>query len=130
MRLHTCRSVDEALQFALQPGTSRVVGKQAGVQWDNSGFGLYILSQLGSQLGKFLVVSNGRFVQLRTTGEKYTCGDAAFDGTGIKLTVDLANAAYFPNLLRRDRRGREAQAAASGDRPKTASTSSKLLSLG
>ena len=126
---HACRSVDEALQFALQPGTSRVVGKQTGERWDNSGFGLYILSQLGSQLGKFLVVSNGRFVHLRTTGEKYTSGDAAFNGTGIKLTIDLANAAYFPNLHRQIITAGEAQASASGDRPKTASTSSKLLSL-
>ena len=43
---HECHNVDEALRFALQPGTSRVTGNQAEHRWDNSGFGLYILSEL------------------------------------------------------------------------------------
>ena len=125
---HACSSADDALHFALQPGTSRVVGKQTGERWDNSGFGLYILSQLGSQLGKFLVVSSGRFLQLRATDRQTAQGDAGFNGTGIKLTVDLANAAYFPNLLHRIVAAGEEQVSSSGDRPKKASTSSKMLS--
>jgi anti-sigma regulatory factor (Ser/Thr protein kinase) len=125
---HTCGSVDDALRLALQPGTSRVVGDQTGQRWDNSGFGLYILSQLGRQLGYFLVVSNGRFLQLGSPGKKSIKGDVPFNGTGIKLTVDLANAAYFPNLLHRIVATGEEQLASSGDKHKKASTSSKSLS--
>jgi hypothetical protein len=126
--VHECHNVDEALRFALQPGASRVTGNQTGHQWDNSGFGLYILSELGRQLGEFLVVSNGRFLQLRKAGNQSAEGDAGFNGTGIKVKVDLANAAYFPNLLRRIVATGEEQVSSSGDRPKKASTSSKLLS--
>jgi hypothetical protein len=86
------------------------------------------LSELGRQLGKFLVVSNGRFLQLGSPGKKSAKGDVPFNGTGIKLTVDLANAAYFPNLLHRIVAAGEEQLASSGDKHKKASTSSKTLS--
>jgi hypothetical protein len=125
---HACRSVDDALHLALQPGTSRVVGDQTGQRWDNSGFGLYILSELGRELGNFLVVSNGRFLQLRPAGKEPVHGNAAFNGTGIKLTVDLVNAAYFPNLLHRIVATGEEQLALTGDKHRKASTSSKSLS--
>jgi hypothetical protein len=58
------------------------------------------LSQLGGKCGQFLVASNGRFLEV-TAGEQINqnTGSVEFDGTAIKLVVDLSRSEYFPNLL-------------------------------
>lgn len=51
------------LEFALQPGISSKSMNSTGDEWDNCGFGLYMLSEIGKRLGHFLLLSGGDFVQ-------------------------------------------------------------------
>jgi len=93
-------TVDDALRMAIMPGVSRVTQPQGAGEWENSGFGLYVLSELGRDLGEFTLASNGRFhcLSARPTGAIF--GDLAVPGTAVKLLVNLEAADYFPNRLR------------------------------
>ncbi len=93
-------TVDQALHAAIQPGISRAATMARGDKWSNSGYGLYVLSQLGGKFGQFLIASNGRFLEVAAdTTINQNSGSVAFDGTAIKLVVDLSRSEYFPNLL-------------------------------
>jgi anti-sigma regulatory factor (Ser/Thr protein kinase) len=93
-------TVDDALRMAIMPGISRVTKPQGTGEWENSGFGLYVLSELGNDLGEFMLASNGRYQCLSARPSGVTFGDLAVPGTAVKLLVDLEAADYFPNRLR------------------------------
>lgn len=118
-------SVEEAIEEALKPGTSRIRQPQNQSQWDNTGFGLYIVSQLGMMYGDFAICTNGKLVGISAKGrESY---DIAFNGTAIKLRINTRDAEYFPNVLRGIvQRGEEMFYSSTG-RQKQASKSSKHI---
>lgn len=93
------QSVDAALAMAIKPGISRVAHAQNRGEWDNSGFGLYVLSELGRELGEFTLASNGRYIQLHRHVASARFDRVQISGTAIKLLVDLEEAEYFPNRL-------------------------------
>lgn len=92
---HVLDSVEHAIIKSLQPGMSRIVKPQNKDKWENTGFGLYVLSELGKLNGEFSICSNGKVYNL--TGDKFN--NISFQGTGIKLRVNVSNADYFPNIL-------------------------------
>lgn len=122
-------TVDQALHAAIQPGISRAATVARGDKWSNSGYGLYVLSQLGGKCGQFLIASNGRFLEVAAdTQLNQNSGSVAFDGTAIKLVVDLSRVEYFPNLLVQIvKQGEQEQLETTG-KLVGASTSSKSLS--
>ncbi|MFA0969067.1 ATP-binding protein [Pseudomonas amygdali] len=71
---------EEALITAINPGVSRTAGltKEENI-YDNSGFGLYLLSQLGSNFGWFMLGS----AQAKVIGaeRKITASASSFEGT-------------------------------------------------
>lgn len=81
---YTFQNNFESLAFAIRPGTSRVdTTEQNEDVWANSGFGLYVLSELGKVTGEFLLISGESGLQikegtLRSVPFKYA-------GTAIKL---------------------------------------------
>ena len=93
----------EALRNALHPGVSRSLSTDPGNPWGNSGFGLYVLSELGRELGVFRVVSGQ--AALRLTGSETHEESAALCGTAIQLRlrrpkgVNLAN--YIEAIIAR-----------------------------
>ncbi len=89
---------DEALRLAMMPGVSRVTHPQGG-EWGNSGFGLYIISELGRELGEFILASSGRYRCLRSRSPHIKSGELRLTGTAVKLVVNLEHADYFPNRL-------------------------------
>lgn len=91
-------SAEQALQEAIKPGVSRVRSPQRGSEWDNSGFGLYVLSELGSRYGEFSVVSSGKWMHCRNGTSIFN--DMAFGGTAIQLKLSTRDADHFPNILR------------------------------
>lgn len=91
---------DGALKKSMMPGVSRVTRPSASDEWVNSGFGLYVLSELGKDLGDFLLASSGRYSKLSRQSTDAVYGDLKLEGTAVKLMVDLAHADYFPNRLR------------------------------
>jgi hypothetical protein len=90
---------DGGIGIYIRPGVSRVTHRQNNDEWDNSGYGLYLLSQLGQDLGEFILASNGRYLRLSNHAHHNGTGELAFPGTAVKLLVDLEAADYFPNRL-------------------------------
>jgi len=95
---HNVRIAEEAIELALMPGAS---GKAMNIddnEWGNTGFGLYILSELGSSFGTFSLFSSGVMVQIKNNTKSWT--DIHIAGTGVKLQIDLTkiDVDYFPNI--------------------------------
>ena len=88
------RSLEERLQFAsdgealrssLRPGVSRCPSTDPDNPWGNSGFGLFVLSELGRELGTFRVVSGQAALHL--TGGDIREESATLCGTAIQLRL-------------------------------------------
>lgn len=86
----------EAVQKALLPGISSrsVVGSG---EWDNSGFGLYVVSELGRRYGEFSLISSGCL--LSANNGTIEVKNIQVHGTIVKLKVNTRDADYFPNIL-------------------------------
>lgn len=76
----------QALNLCLQPGISGKDVKKDGI-WSNSGFGLYILSELGKRFGKFMLCSGEHGIEC--SRGKAKLNDYRFHGTAIQLCIDL-----------------------------------------
>jgi len=89
---------EAAVRHALEPGVTRVASPQEESEWENTGFGLYVLSEFGSMCGSFSIATSGVILTRAVgTGEVFTEIDAP--GTAIGLKVSTADAEYFPNRL-------------------------------
>jgi len=75
----------EALCYALQPGVSRTPSNDPYDPWGNSGFGLFVLSELGRELGIFRVISGT--AALRLARDEVREEVAAYQGTAIQLRL-------------------------------------------
>ena len=96
---HAVSTPKEALDLAVQPGITRVKDPQPGTPWDNTGFGLYVMSSLGSGHGSFRLVSSGGSLEMTKSGR--FSATSTFPGTAIRLLVNASDAEYFPNILKR-----------------------------
>lgn len=79
-----------ALQWALKAGISqafRPSAKQRNCdEWANSGFGLYMVSEICKHLnGSFCIISYGNYILIDNHGIKI--GDTSFHGTAIRIRV-------------------------------------------
>ena len=113
----------EALRSALRPGVSRSPCNDPDNPWGNSGFGLFVLSELGRELGAFRVVSGQAALHL--AGGEIREESATLCGTAIQLRlrrpkgVNLAN--YIESIIARGE-----SASVSGASPR-ASKSTRIL---
>lgn len=90
-------SDEEALRAAIQPGVSRRPSGDLDNPWGNSGFGLFVLSELGRELGVFRVVSG-------QSGLHITCGElrveaVSFIGTAIQLRLRRQAGTSFVDFI-------------------------------
>ncbi len=85
----------QALRQSLQPGVTRVDTRLSG---ENSGFGLWITSEIGRQLGQFLICSNQYAIGIDRAQQDRTMA-ANLSGTAVRLRLQTTQADYFPNLL-------------------------------
>jgi len=88
-------SPEQAIQLALQPGITSGADNATGSNWDNSGFGLFITSELGKKYGQFCIASSG--VLLSTTNANLV--PIALEGTVVKLRINTVDAEFWPNIL-------------------------------
>lgn len=95
---HKVSIVEDAIDLALKPGVSGKTIIENDDIWGNSGFGLYVLSELGAQFGSFSIYSSGVLVKLRK--ESISRKHIQIGGTGIKLRLsfDKIDVDYFPNI--------------------------------
>ena len=106
------KSNSDALQWAIKPGISQAFSlkekPRRKSEWDNSGYGLYFITEICKLLkGSFCLVSGDAFLKLGTDGH-LTFGKAQFDGTAVKVSISLSEDFKVDNMLKfiRDK-GRE-----------------------
>lgn len=88
---------DEALSRSILPGITRSTRDEGLEEWENTGFGLYVLSSLARDTGDFSLWSGERC--LCVDGEATYQVDRKFQGTAVKVRLGTDNAEYFPNVL-------------------------------
>lgn len=96
-RVHKVESPTAAILLAMRPGISSAGDSAKGDDWDNTGFGLYVISELGRQYGHAAIASSGAIVSISAKEEMY--GLAGVSGTVVKLLVDTTDAEFWPNIL-------------------------------
>jgi len=122
---HQVTSARSALRLALQPGISRVTDPLRDDKWQNSGFGLYVVSEIGKTLGNFSILSNGVMLTRYQYGDEWLATPS--QGTVVKLRANTNDAEYFPNVLQTIvERGEEIAKQIPGARP-TASKGSRSI---
>ncbi len=97
---------EDALQFAVRAGISQAFqpSKQntSDDPWANSGFGLYMVSEICKKLeGSFCIASGGRYLWIHHRGKIQT-GETCFSGTAIKLSISthqLSNSQEIINCI-------------------------------
>lgn len=121
----------EALNLALMPGISGKVYK--GIRqnpndaWQNSGFGLFVVSRLCGHEGKFLICSGDTALNLRPDGKRHL--NAHFQGTAIRLNLSSKNLEDLPlKLAVIVKEGDEQARAFKGSNGIEASAASRMLS--
>lgn len=96
---------EQALQWAVKPGISQSFqpsykpNKRS--QWENSGYGLYMVSGICRELGgKFLLASYGNYISLRKDGT-FERGATDFHGTVLRISIPTGRELDTQDLLRR-----------------------------
>jgi hypothetical protein len=83
---YSLESDRHALATAIDPGISRTE-ISAGPEWSNSGFGLFVLSELGKELGRFSLCS-GNTSAIATSGVlSFDVHNASYVGTAVGLKI-------------------------------------------
>jgi hypothetical protein len=119
------KSDAQALDLALKPGVSRVRIADAGDdEWSNSGFGLYVLSQLGRRTGSFMLLSGKGYVRLPHDGTFPFWSQ--FTGTFLGLQVQRPKGQNLGQFIEQIIAEGE-EKAASSDFPRRASKSTKSV---
>jgi hypothetical protein len=93
---HVVSSAEHALILALQPGITSGADRCTGDKWDNSGFGLYITSELGRMYGDFSVLSSSKLLR---HNNRQVFEDVPLAGTIVRLKVNTRDSEYFSNIL-------------------------------
>ncbi|MCK5091023.1 MAG: hypothetical protein KAR30_00730 [Gammaproteobacteria bacterium] len=96
---HDVKDARDAINLAIQPGISSDDSEENDDAWQNTGFGLFVVSQLGSQLGIFALGSDNTI--LFSDKENTLWNTVPINGTAVKLRVNTNDAEYFPNILQR-----------------------------
>jgi len=97
-KTHTVINPRSAIRLAMQPGITVNTEKPDDNKWQNSGFGLYVLSEVGSTCGSFTLLSDGNM--LVRDGGVDTWVPTPVNGTIVKLRANTVDSDYFPNILK------------------------------
>lgn len=82
---------EDALKLAIKAGISQAFQpakkNKSEDQWANSGFGLYMISEICKELqGSFVLASGNKYIKIDQYGEMRV-GDILFQGTAVKVTI-------------------------------------------
>lgn len=96
----------DALTWALQPGISRTFSptnppKETDDYWENSGFGLYMVSQICYRLGGSFIITSGDAALLieRDTGAINQMA-THFEGTAVQMRIKPSRIIMFEEIKR------------------------------
>lgn len=88
---------EDAIRQSLLPGVTSGSNRATGSEWDNSGFGLYVTSELGRRYGDFGILSSNRLLTRNNNHEEVR--EVPLSGTIVKLRINTRDGDYFPNIL-------------------------------
>lgn len=92
-------SDEEALSMAVRPGVSRVAPSEVDDDaWANSGFGLYVLSELARRTGSFSLCSGE--AELKVSKDKTESRKRPFHGTAVRLRISKPKGVNFEQLIK------------------------------
>ena len=82
---------EDALKFAVRAGISQSFKpsrkNKSDDEWANSGFGLYMVSEICKELqGSFLLASGNKYIKINHKGD-IELGETLFKGTAVKVTI-------------------------------------------
>ena len=116
----------DALRKAVLPGVSgNEIDETSDDVWANSGYGLYVLSELGKRLGEFMLCSGTS--SLHMAGDETKEGSHPFHGTAVQLKVTKPKGINFWEYIQGIISEGEALTAREG-RPRRASASTRMIS--
>ncbi|MBU3208501.1 ATP-binding protein [Clostridium algidicarnis] len=93
-------SDEEAIRLALKPGISNDgIGKIGKEIYDNSGFGLYMISNICKEMGNFVICSGNRCLEI--SAESETFHKASFNGTAIRIRIYPSKLKEISNIKSR-----------------------------
>ena len=119
-----------ALQWAIKAGISQAFRPSAKQrsrdEWANSGFGLYMVSEICKHLnGSFCIISYGNYILIDNHGVKV--GETSFHGTAIRMRVPSKRINDAQEIISTIARKGESEAKTIRNAFKKASTPSKGL---
>ena len=119
-----------ALQWAIKAGISQTFRPSAKQrsrdEWANSGFGLYMVSEICKHLnGSFCIISYGNYILIDNHGVKV--GETSFHGTAIRMRVPSKRINDAQEIISTIARKGESEAKTIRNAFKKASTPSKGL---
>lgn len=80
---------EDALLYAIKPGVTSAFGKKDPYdEWANSGYGLYVTSQLCAQGGDFFICSNEKALYIDNNGIKTY--NVSINGTAIRMRLRIS----------------------------------------
>lgn len=112
-----------ALKRAIEPGVSGAGPGADDDRWANSGFGLFVLSEVGRKFGRFTLCSGGACVVAMEGEAKVSAG--TFHGTAVQLRMKRPAGTNLGELIDKIIREGEARTAAEGQ-PRRASKSTHV----
>ncbi|CEO06592.1 Signal transduction histidine kinase [[Clostridium] sordellii] len=120
---------EDALKFAIKAGISKAFQpsrqNKSEDQWANSGFGLYMVSEICKELeGSFILASGEKYVKIGKDGN-IKFGDTSIQGTAVKITISTNRIVESEKIIRRIAKKGEEQAKHIRNAFKTASSPSK-----
>jgi len=97
-KVHGLINAEDAIKLAVLPGISKETAPDnENDEWQNSGFGLYVVAELGRKFGDFAISSNGIIIHKYQNEE--VIENIPLSGTVVKLKIKTEDAEYFPNIL-------------------------------
>ena len=119
-----------ALQWALKAGISDAfkpsMKQKSDDEWANSGFGLYMVSEICKYLnGSFCIISYDNYLLIDNHGK--SVGQTSFEGTAIRIRVPSKKIESAQSIISQISRQGETEAKTIRNAFKTASTPSKGL---
>jgi len=113
----------DALKLSLKPGISRnIIDESDDNPWSNSGFGLYVLSELGRKTGYFSITSGSAILKIDKKGNRE--GTSCHEGTAINIIFQKLHGTNLGEYIESIIAAGEKQTMPDGKKPR-ASKSSK-----
>lgn len=96
-------SDEEAIRLALEPGISGESEYIHDVDWKNSGFGLYMVSQMCAELDASFIISSGNaaVTVLKHTDVSYVKTNSNVKGTAIQIRIRPTNTVDYESIRRK-----------------------------